>query len=148
MIRVRDSGGSSRLVTDIKFRDAGNALKEVSFIRVRDASNVSRVAWQRLSVSATSYVEGYGNSNSPIAITTSQPNPSVSGGTAPFTYSWSGTAGWTILYPTQLNTAFRKGAVGNGVSYNGTFTLTVTDANGNTAQAVVNAYVENLGGNA
>lgn len=145
-ITIRDASNTQRSVTDIKARDAGNVLRNISFVKVRDAGGVLRTVWQRLQVSGAGYVDGYGNSNSPVTITTGAPNPSVKGGTAPFTYAWTGTAGWTILYPTQLNTAFRKAGVANGETATGSFTLTVTDAVGNTAQLVVNAYVENLGG--
>jgi len=146
MIYVRNSSNVPKLITDVRVRNLSNVSKPISFIKIRDANNVLRTVWQRLTVTGGSYVDGYGNSNSPVTITTAGTALSVSGGVAPFTYSWTGTAGWTILYPSQLNTAFRRGSVANGASYSGTFTLTATDANGNTAQYSVGAYVENLGG--
>lgn len=149
MLQIRDLGLTARQISDIKFRDVGNVLKDVSFIKVRDASGTLRTVWQRLSLSATTYVEGYGNSNSPVNITTSPPNPVVAGGRAPFTYAWAGgAAGWTILYPSQINTSFRRNGVTSGEMSDTTFTLTVTDADGNTASIVISAHVENLGGTA
>ncbi len=148
MLRIRDASNTSRSITDIKFRDVGNILHDLSFMKVRDASGVLRTIWQRLNVTADAFVSGYGNSNAPITITTNSPNPVVFGGTAPFTYSWSSVPGWTVLYPTQLNTSFRRPGVANGDSYDETFTLTVTDASGNVATVDVQAHVENLGGTA
>ncbi len=145
MLNIR-SVSALRQVTDIHVRDAGNALKSISFIKIRDAAGTLRTVWQRLSVTGPAYVDGYGYSNSPIPVTTSAPNPTVIGGRAPMTYSWSSNPGWAVLYPSQLNTAFRRLSVGSGESYDDIFALTVTDASGNTATYFVQAHVENVGG--
>ncbi len=147
MLRVKDIDGTKKDVQDVHVRDGGG-LVPVKFIKVRGFDNRLYTVWQRLGVTAAAYVDGYGYSNAPIPITTSAPNPVVSGGRAPFTYSWSSNPGWAVLYPTQLNTSFRRLSVANGDSYDDNFTLTVTDADGNVATVTVAAHVENLGGTA
>lgn len=145
MFYARGSDGQPKKVKDIKIRGSDAALKSIKFVKVRGPAGVFATVWQRLGIAMASSVEGYANSNSTIAITTSAPNPVISGGTEPYTYSWTGSAGWTILYPTQRNTSFRKAAA-SGESFFGSFTLTVTDSTGATAQSSVTAYVENYGG--
>jgi len=69
------------------------------------------------------------NANGPVCVgSTIQLTSTPSGGTAPYSYSWSGPAGYTssVQNPTRLNA---------GISMGGWYTLTVTDVNGCTATA-------------
>ncbi|MFM7823381.1 MAG: DUF1565 domain-containing protein, partial [Bacteroidota bacterium] len=75
------------------------------------------------------------STNSPIYVgATLNITSSVSGGTAGFTYSWSGPNGYT--------SASSSGSVANAtIAANGVYTVNVTDANGCTATGTVTATI-------
>lgn len=86
-----------------------------------------------LSLSPTSVV-GFGSGT----VTTTAPmGGSVSGGTAPYTWSWSltGDPGIFAVLPANPSTLFRRTGVTGGNVYAATATLTVTDSVGQTASA-------------
>lgn len=90
-----------------------------------------------------------GTSTSPQNITTNSTLASVSGGTAPFTYAWtqygSSPDTWTINSPSASTTSFTATSVPTGVSATASFKITVTDAAGVVATAIVNAQADNDG---
>ncbi len=62
-------------------------------------------------------------------------NPSASGGTPPYTYSWQPTTG--INNPTASNPYVKPSATTN-------YTLTVKDSSGNTASGIINVALDSL----
>lgn len=88
-----------------------------------------------------------GSSSANQNITTGVAVLSATGGKTPYTYAWSDVGGsgytWTPTAPTAAASAFTAGAVGSGTV---AFTLLrgiVTDANGMTASAFVQAEAHN-----
>lgn len=80
-------------------------------------------------------------------ITTGSTVASQSGGVSPYTYAWalSGTSAytWTIGAATSATTGFTAQSVGAGQVAMATFEVTITDAGGATARALVNATASN-----
>lgn len=64
------------------------------------------------------------------------------GGTPPYTYLWSCTDSVNVNYPTNASTSFGR-SVPAETSINATATVTVTDANGNPAQAACAVNLSN-----
>ena len=91
-------------------------------------------------------VYGAQTSNTQRNVTTQATNLTAKGGALPLTFAWAGPAGWTIGTPAALNTAFTAQNVPPYALLEANFTLTVTDARGATATAVVTAQAENFGG--
>lgn len=147
-MRVRDQTNAIRTVTAIAVRDAANTLRSATQGVVRDAAGALRVFFSALSATASpNNVVGYASTNSSDPITTNSATATPAGGTAPFTYAWSGTAGWTITSPASASTAFTSPPVSPGDVANGDFTCTITDASGAVATTnPVSANVVNLGG--
>lgn len=49
-IKIRDSGGTLRTITQIRMRDAGNVLRTIKRVRIRDSGNVLRTVWQATTI--------------------------------------------------------------------------------------------------
>lgn len=88
-------------------------------------------------------------SNIAVAINTSAVTAMPAGGTAPYVYAWSKTAGdsnWSILSPAAATTQFRRTGNAPGDTETATFICTVTDANGaHSTSAACQATVTNYG---
>lgn len=102
------------------------------------------------SMSATSTplsVSGYGSGGSTADITTSATAASATGGAAPYTYAWAqyGTTPetWTIGAATSASTAFTATNIADGAIAFAYFKVTITDALGSKATAIVTATVNN-----
>jgi hypothetical protein len=100
------------------------------------------------SASPTSVTGAYnGSSTSPQNITTGNVLASAVGGRAPYTYAWSQLGAspdtWTIGSSTSAITSFTAQSIGPGSAAFAQFLVTVTDAVGMTASAVVNAEANN-----
>lgn len=128
----------------------GNAQKRAARIEAWNGS-----AWKvvqsfappiSLSVSPSS-VFGSRNVAAVVAVTTDAATATPTGGQAPYTYLWTQTSGQTaaIVSPFFATTTFRM-TLGPGSFEQATFTCTVTDANGLTAQAFVVATFSNTSG--
>lgn len=137
-IRVRDSGGTLRTLTQIRARDSGGTLRTITRIRARDASNVLRVVWDTagtstFSVSAIPSSVG-GSSMGTGTVTTTTTTATATGGTAPYTYAWTldfythPTTQPTATIPAGATTAFTQTNVGVAEFYDATFIVTATDS--------------------
>jgi hypothetical protein len=105
---------------------------------------------QDLAVSIPAFTYGGGSSSSSITVATDLVEVTVTGGQAPFTYSWarvgSGSPAWTISNPAAASTRFST-TVSAGTIETATFRCTVTDALGSVlASNDCEATVENFGG--
>lgn len=92
-----------------------------------------------LTVSVTPVVVGSGTGTTPQMVTTGAATATPSGGLAPYTYAW--TAGNT---PSLASTTFSAFVPSNYTAQQ-PYTVTVTDAIGNTAQASGQASFVNIG---
>lgn len=132
MIQVRDSGGLKALAA-IKARDAVG-LADIAQVYARDADGLHPLFTTFSATAAPTSNYGYGTSSSPIVVTTNICTVTVTGGTAPYTYSWTPVDGtWAAVFPTSPSTAFRSPSLDASQGSDTTFTCEVTDADGNTA---------------
>ncbi|CAB4140029.1 hypothetical protein UFOVP407_4 [uncultured Caudovirales phage] len=138
--RVRQGGSWSAPATDI-----GEMLMRIGGQWVKLWSYLAD-----LTVSIPDFVIGGGSSSGSISVQTDVVAVTVTGGQAPYSYSWArvgtGSPAWTITSPTGASTRFFT-TVAAGTIETATFRCTVTDALG----TVVNtndcdATVENFGG--
>ncbi len=145
MLAVRDSGAALRALAGVSMRDAGATLRMITSASIRDSGGVLRTIFSAMSASvAPAEVFGVVDSAGLPTVTTSSATASPSGGTAPYNYAWSGPGGWTINSPAAGTTSFSKAGVAPGTEETESFTCTVTDASGATAQAVLQATVRNI----
>jgi hypothetical protein len=148
-LRLRDSGGTLRTITQLRMRDSGGTLRTISRVRLRDANNVLRIVYEPSGASAFTA----GASNSVVSghtlgtgtATTNTTTVTPTGGTAPYTYAWarlSYTAGVapTATASTAATTAFTQTGMALGGEYTSMWRCTVTDALGLTATADVEAF--------
>jgi hypothetical protein len=91
---------------------------------------------------------GSGNSPADVLVTTNLVTLTATGGTAPYSYSWTqidGVEVWGITAPSSAASRFNVTVPGGGVE-TATFEGTVTDARGRTGSALVLATAYNFGG--
>lgn len=91
---------------------------------------------------------GSGSSLADILVTTNLVTASASGGTAPYSYSWTqidGVEVWGITAATSAASRFNVTVTAGGVE-TATFECTVTDARGRTGSVLVLATAYNFGG--
>jgi hypothetical protein len=93
---------------------------------------------------------GADGSAADIIIDTNSVTVTASGGTEPYSYAWTQTAGtpsdWTIESPLSRTTRFScVGGVVDGATETATFRCTVTDSRGRTGTVDVEARVTNYG---
>ncbi len=129
-IRIRDGGGTLRTITRIKMRDGEGLLRTIQRIRIRDASNVLRTVYQSISVTLSDATKNA--TGSTFTITTGSVTASVSGGTAPYSYSWVELfgGGIDIVSPTSATSTFRATGMTSGEVRSAAFNCVVTDATG------------------
>lgn len=117
----------------IRYRNGASALVGVGTVRLRTDSGLE-VVFSGFSASVSpTFSSGEAYSAAAPQISTSIVYTSVSGGTPPYTYAWTLSAGWSALNPTSGNTGFRSPHCFAGTTESGTASVEVTDANGNTA---------------
>lgn len=137
-IRVRDSGGTLRTLTQIRARDSGGTLRTITRIRARDASNVLRIVWDTagtstFSVTVTPAAIG-GHSMGTGTVTTGNVTASATGGTAPYTYAWAvvtydhPSTAPTASGPASATTGFIQTNVAPAEFFSATFRVTGTDS--------------------
>lgn len=145
-LHARDAGQNT--ISKVRVRDASNALVEIGAMRVRSADGLSNIL-ANLAVNAPYEVDGFGYSFKPVGlqVTTDTATAIASGGTAPYTYSWTvADEGWAALSPTSASCSFRSPMIAAGATKTTTATCTVTDAMGATASADVFAVCTNNAG--
>lgn len=152
MIALREASGVSN-VGAIVLREAAGVV-DVGEVYLREASGLAEIysaaggGSDAFTVDVPPNAYGYGNSMSPVSVTTEIVTATPTGGTGPFNYLWSGSGSpWTITNPTSPSTAFRAAAVPPADSVVGSFSCAVTDANGNVVNSgAVSAEASNFGG--
>lgn len=90
---------------------------------------------------------GAEGSNASSSVETNTVTITPSGGTPPYTYSWTQNGSdpdWVIRSPLSRTTRFERLSVVPGAVESATFTCTVTDDRGRTGQAFVAARVYNF----
>lgn len=142
-LRVRDSGGTLRTITQLRARDAGNTLRTITRIRTRDASNTLRTVYDPAGASSLTatpdHSTRFGSCFGTGTSTTNSVTVTASGGTAPYSYAWTRvtsdhpTNDPTANSPAAATTTFTQTNIGVAEGYTATFRCTVTDANTNTA---------------
>ena len=152
MIALREASGVSN-VGAIVLREAAGVV-DVGEVYLREASGLAEIysaaggGSDAFTVDVPPNAYGYGNSMSPVSVTTEIVTATPTGGTGPFTYLWSGVgAGWTITNPTSPSTALRADSVPPADGLSTSAACAVTDVNGNTVvSSAVAAEVYNFGG--
>jgi hypothetical protein len=137
-IRLRDASNTLRTLTQIRARDAGGTLRTITRIRVRDASNVLRTVYDTSGGTAFAATANptsvTGRTSGSGSTTTSSTTVTASGGTAPYTYSWSliahshPTTNPTINSPFAATTTFSQTNMAEDETYTATFRCTVQDS--------------------
>lgn len=148
MSAVRDATALRNLAGMVA-RDSGGTARVIASGLIRDAGNVLRTFFNSMSAYALpDMVTGLAASSSPQAITTSAAMANPVGGIVPFTYAWALTlgTGWSIANPAASSTTFTSPDVVPFGFDSAAFTCTITDATGATAEVVVSAEVNNIGG--
>lgn len=147
-LTVKDSG-TSREITRAYVRQGG-ALRTIREIKVLDGGTLRTVAVfaDPLSVTASG-VSGNGTGTSSQTVTTTETTAIVSGGFAPYTYSWTlftndGGTPSTAISPTSASTRFQKANVAPDATWADIWQVTVTDAVGGTATAAISAQFSNF----
>lgn len=148
MIRQVDVSATVRKWTNVRSVVAGPSLKSATLIRLVTTAGVKTLydetsgGGSSLVLVASPATVGGGSKGS--TVTTVSTTVSVSGGTAPYSYSWTlgaldGVASAAALSPTAATTQFR----GSGVDAGGgtaDFSCAVTDANGLTNGVLATAF--------
>jgi hypothetical protein len=134
-IRVRDSGGTLRTLTQIRARDSGGTLRTITRIRARDQNNVLRVVYDTTGASTFAATADHstrnGSGNGTATTTTVVVTPT--GGTAPYFHAWTVIAHSNATNPTigsaaSATTNFTQTNIGVGEVDTATFRDTVTDS--------------------
>jgi hypothetical protein len=135
-IRMRDSAGTLRTISQLRMRDSAGTLRTITRVRMRDPNNVLRTVYDpsgasSFSASASdSFTVGFGVSTATTNSTTITP----SGGTAPYSYAWTltetshETTDPTATLPAAATTAFQQTNMDPGMIYTAQFRCTVTDS--------------------
>lgn len=146
-IFIRDGTNTPREISEIVVRDGGNVQRTISEIWVRDTNNTPRLVFNP-SGSATiqvaivpdevgAFTAGTGTA------TTINVTATASNGVGPYTYAWT-----LISYtspniapsadsPSNATTKFTQTSIDPSTIVSGTFQVTATDANLNTATAQI-----------
>lgn len=143
---IRDGANAPRTITEIQVRDGTNMPRDISEIRVRDSNNVSRIVFSSVSdLAATALPTTVFGAANLGTITTDATTVTVTGGRPPYTHAWGlddydGPVAPSVNSPSSATTTFTQTSVGSGESYTALWIDTVTDDDGNTAQATANSF--------
>lgn len=151
-MNVREASGLSAIGA-IGVRGA-SGLSAIAVGAIRDADSLEtffQLGGGSFTVDVPFTAYGAAAFDAPVTITTETVTATVTGGRAPFNYSWARTDDalglWSIVSPTSATTAFRRISVEAQESWLAEFACTVTDANGSiVTSANVQTYVTNYGG--
>lgn len=149
MTAVRDIA-STRTLAGIAMRDGGNVLRNVTLVKVRSLEGLGEVLAAMEASASPGLVTGRVNSGLAAVVQTKATGVTVTGGTAPYAYSWNRTDAnsgtWTISSPSSASTSFVAHDVEGGVSFEATFACTVTDSvGGSVVSSSVTAQASNIG---
>lgn len=151
MIVLRDASGLNNIGA-IFLRDA-SGLVEIGEVYLRESGGLVEVysaagAGDAFTVDVPPNVYGYASSLSSVSVTTGIATATPTGGTAPYTYLWSGgDENWTITNPNSQSTAFRAASVPPADGFVTSFICTVTDDNDSiVVSGSVSAEAYNFGG--
>lgn len=125
------SGGAWRNIRGIKIY-ANGAWRDVASFTSPISLAISPTSISKSSVSSV--------------VTTAAVTATPTGGTSPYSYSWtrlSGASEITANSPTSASTSFTGDGVPNGVTLTAIFRCTVTDSFGSTASAEITVSVRN-----
>lgn len=140
-LRIRDTA-ALRLATEARVRKADGSLNPIDRMMIRTPDGLSLFYRRGIRLSANpTEVSGYATSSFRPAVT-SAVTVSVDGGTAPYSHAWTVSAGSpaSANSPSSATTTFTCPGTGDPYSSDvAFFTDTVTDANGLTAQVMVQA---------
>jgi hypothetical protein len=142
MVKIRDSGGTSRTITRIRMRDETGTLRTIQRIRIKDSTGTLRTVFSAFGISLSTDQETKVDSGASYtgSVTSDAVTVTVTSGTGPYTYSWARTSGDSsvgITSPTAASTTFAA-TVYEGYPLTAHFRVTVTDtATGTTATADV-----------
>lgn len=145
MIQVTVSG-EKKPVQAFEVR-IGGVETPVKIAQVR-VGGVAKTFWQAFSALVSpSHVSGTISVNSVATVTTSSATASVTGGSPPLSYAWTGgSGGWSIRSPASATTAFQCTGVAPDTTVNETFNCAVSDASGAIVSAgSVTASATNIG---
>jgi len=142
---IRDATNTARTITAVQVRDATNTPRTISEIWVRDSNNVPRLVFSiapPMTASASPETV-FGFSNGSGVATTDATTVTPSGGTAPYTYSWTvlsfdNATPPTADTPNAATTTFTQTGIGIGESYSATWQCEVTDSSPSPYTAVAN----------
>ena len=147
-LKIRDSG-TLREISRLYIRQSG-VNRPIRTLKVLDGGTLRTVAVfaDPLSVTASG-VSGNGTGTSSQTVTTTETTAIVSGGFAPYTYSWAlftndGGTPSTAISPSSASTRFQKASVAPDATWTDIWQVTVTDAVGGTATAAISAQFSNF----
>lgn len=128
--------------------------KAIASVRITHPTLGDKQIWDgtvlpSLTITASpTYVQGAAATNMTVPVSTNSTTVSVTGGTAPYSYSWASPddpSNASAVSPTAAATNFVRTSVGPDTSYDFTMQCTVTDARGATGTVDVSATVTNYG---
>lgn len=144
LMQVDLDGTTSREIAQLTQVDLdGTTIRELKELWQNDLAGVPRLIWASLAVTITPDALGaIGYSPGTISPSTPFASAIISGGLAPYSYAWSADGGFSVSNPTAATTKFVSPGLAPGDSASGTAYLTITDANGTTADATapLNSY--------
>lgn len=152
---LRDGTNTARTITALVIRDGGNVARTITELWIRDLDNVPRLVFNpsgsaTLAVSLSDDAVS-GASHGSGTATTNSVTATVTGGTGPFTYAWTlshtdGIPNPTANSPSSATTTFTQTGLAPDDFVSSTWLLTVTDANGVTTTATVDAFFSDFTG--
>lgn len=145
MIQIIGPGPADRTISEIRVIDEGSVDRVISEIRIIDQNGVDRVVYPdgpppgtlSLSIEPPN-VDGFSFAST---VTTNPATATPTGGTGPYTYSWTIVAYTSASAPPNINaglsatTTFTQSGVSPAMPETATFRCTVTDSVAATASA-------------
>lgn len=150
MIGLRKSGVTVAQ-GGVFLRKGGVLVEQEVYLRKGGALQLIHAPGSPIELEVPADAYGAAASNANVAVTTSVVAVVVTGGTPPYSYQWQRTDAalgpWSILSPTFAGTAFRRASLAPAESDTAAFSVTVTDARGNSVTSGdIIATVLNYGG--
>jgi hypothetical protein len=128
-------------LASLQFIDVDEVPQPIASGAVRTATGLKSFFASMTAAAAPTSHTGFGNSSSPVDISTAAASVTITGGVAPFEYLWersdANPGDWAIVNDEAAATAFTAEAVDPGTTAEAEFKCTVTDATGATAETNV-----------